>query len=557
MADQNLNIGIKVTADTSGANQATTSIGGVTDAIQEQTAATNQLAAATARATEQAQQFISANAYGKFDDTLLKTHDAMRKTTVSANGVAQATKEVGKSGNNGAMGLLALSNAVQDVQYGFGGMVNNIPQIITGLGMGMGVAGAVQIAAVGFQFLLKNVDLFGQKAEEAREKAGELASEMADVADKASKEAASVESLAAARESQAAAMAKVDEAYKTTIALSDKAIKQAQEEKDAQTALIDAQAGMQMARIALAESRGEMTKEEAIYAKEKARTEAESRKQTAQTAAEEAKAAELKKKAAAEEAAAEAKRKAAAGLAEGGAGLMNEKEREQARKNVESMKAFQDVSRERQAQLAREIDEKSLIDFDPEMTERNRAANRKKLADERDEYAKTQAAIDRENAKLAADEAAKRKTGLTSRDELNKAVDAENKAAEQGIGRAGEFREQASGTEAGISRSRQLFNMRQATAAMTAQAQAEAEQRARNAAANSGYGIDFTGPVPPQGFAADQKEAAKAAKEADSANRSNTASTIKIIRALANELKLTKEQLSALNGVVEDIRTTK
>ena len=83
------------------------------------------------------------------------------------------------------------------------------------------------------------------------------------------------------------------------------------------------------------------------------------------------------------------------------------------------------------------------------------------------------------------------------------------------------------------------------------------QSSAAAASAQSGYGIGFTGPIPPQGFDVDQKEAAKAAKEAESANRSNTAATIKIIRALAGELKLTKEQLSALTGVVDDIRTTK
>jgi hypothetical protein len=532
MADQNLSVDIKIKADTSGAKQAEKAIDGLTEAIEEQAVAekelvqetekvvveekklvevekeataavvgvthafkdqekvaemlgaglrktslaTAELAKATTHAKEQAAQFVSANAYGKFDDTLLKAHDAMKKATVSANGVAQATKEVGKANSQGAMGFMALSNAVQDVQYGFGGIINNIPGIVSGMGLGMGVAGAAQIAGVAFAAVIKNVDLFGQKAEEAREKAGELAAEMMGAADKAYKEAASVEALAAARESQAAAMAKVDEAYKTTIALSDKAIKQAQEEKDAQTALIDAQSGMEMARIALAEAQGKMTKEEAIFAKDKARVEAESRKQTAQTLAEETKAAELRKKAAAEVETAEKKRQAAAGLAEGGVGLMNEAERKAARENIESMKAMQGVSQGRQEQLARAIDDKSLIDFDPEMTEKNRQANRKKLAQERDDYLATQAAIDKENAKLAADEAAKRRTGIASREELNKTVEAENKAADQGVARAGEFRGQATGTEAGIQRSNQLFNLRQAAGSMGALAQVEAER---------------------------------------------------------------------------------
>lgn len=644
-SDKELNIGIKVTANTSGAKEAEKAIDQLTEAIEEQAVAEKELVQETEKVVVEEKKLVEVekevekvvekttaakkkkvveekkevaaveelvvaekkaiDTTGMYIDAKGRVHEASGKfvkvaehereglkeqiklqerSTVTVNGAAQAKEKLAKSSNNGAMGLLALSNAVQDVQYGFGGMVNNIPQIITGLGMGMGVAGAVQIAAVGFQFLLKNVDLFGQKAEEAREKAGELAAEMMGAADKAYKEAASVEALAAARENQAAAMAKVDEAYKTTIALSDKAMKQAQEEKDAQVALIDAQAGMEMARIQLAEATGKMTKEEAIFAKDKARVEAESRKQTAQTLAEETKAAELRKKAAAEVETAEKKRQAAAGLAEGGVGLMNEAERKAARENIESMKAMQGVSQGRQEQLARAIDDKSLIDFDPEMTEKNRQANRKKLAQERDDYLATQAAIDKENAKLAADEAAKRRTGITSRDELNKAVEAENKAADQGVARAGEFRGQATGTEAGIQRSNQLFNLRQAAGSMGALAQVEAErtkqreeaekERERAAkeaereanrrtsnlkqigSAGGALASTLAGDGLAPGFVDQLREASAGAGGDDAMNR-----LMKMVAMLAaNSKKLSeaaKSKLDKLEAEIEDLRTAK
>ncbi len=639
-SDKELNIGIKVTANTAGAKEAEKAIDGLTDAIEEQAVAekalvqetekvvveekklvevekeataavvgvthafkdqekiaetlgtalkktslaTAELGKATMQAKESAAQFVSANGYGNFDDTLLKAHDAMKRTTVSASGLTQAKKELTKANSSAAMGFMALSNAVQDVQYGFGGIINNIPGIVSGMGLGMGVAGAAQIAGVAFAAVIKNVDLFGQKAEEAREKAGELAAEMTDAADKAHKEAVAVEAVALARDQQAEAMAKVDEAYKTTIALSEKAIKQAQEERDAQIALIDAQAGIEMARIQLAESRGEITKEEAIFAKDKVRVEAESRKQTAQTLAEETKAAELRKKAAAEVEAAEKKRQAAAGLAEGGAGLMNESERKESRGNIESMKALQESSRLRQEQLARAIDDKSLIDFDPEMTEKNRQANREKLAKERDDYLATQAAIDKENAKLAADEAAKRKTGLASRDDLNKAVKAENEAADAGVARAGEFRGQAAGTEAGIQRSNQLFNLRQAAGSMGALAQVEEERkkqreeaekekaraekeaereagrRATNlkqvGAAGGSLASTLAGDGLAPGFADSLREAASGAGDAAGLDR-----LMKMVAMLtANTKKLSeqaKSKLDKLEAEIEDLRTAK
>jgi hypothetical protein len=50
-------------------------------------------------------------------------------------------------------GLLAVSRAVDDMQYGFRGVINNIEGIVTGLGMGAGVAGAATIAAVAISAL--------------------------------------------------------------------------------------------------------------------------------------------------------------------------------------------------------------------------------------------------------------------------------------------------------------------------------------------------------------------------------------------------------------------
>jgi hypothetical protein len=97
--------------------------------------------------------------------------NAAKQATVTANGASQASKELGKSGNTAAMGILAASNAFQDVQYGMQGVINNIPGIVSGMGLGMGVAGVAQAAAVGIQILTKNFDLFGTEAAKAAEEA--------------------------------------------------------------------------------------------------------------------------------------------------------------------------------------------------------------------------------------------------------------------------------------------------------------------------------------------------------------------------------------------------
>lgn len=79
-----------------------------------------------------------------------------------AQGAAQqASQAIGQSlgkGGGAAMGLMQLGNAVDDIQYGFRAIVNNIPGIVMGLGGGAGVAGAVGIAAVAVNQLINHWD---------------------------------------------------------------------------------------------------------------------------------------------------------------------------------------------------------------------------------------------------------------------------------------------------------------------------------------------------------------------------------------------------------------
>ena len=56
-----------------------------------------------------------------------------------------------------AQGLLNVSRAIDDVQYGFRGIINNIEGIVTGLGYGAGVAGAATIAAVALNAIVPRV----------------------------------------------------------------------------------------------------------------------------------------------------------------------------------------------------------------------------------------------------------------------------------------------------------------------------------------------------------------------------------------------------------------
>lgn len=60
------------------------------------------------------------------------------------------------AGSSAGRGLSQLSYAIDDVQYGFNAIVNNIPQIVMGLGGSAGIAGGVGIAAVAINQLIKH-----------------------------------------------------------------------------------------------------------------------------------------------------------------------------------------------------------------------------------------------------------------------------------------------------------------------------------------------------------------------------------------------------------------
>ena len=150
---------------------------------------------------------------------------------------------VGMQGAGASM--LALSNAVQDATYGMRGALNNIPQLVMGLGGGMGLAGVAMGAGVAFDFLSRkleesNAAMDATLAELA--KPSEMASQRQKDADAAAKAAAinaatqkqnilqQEEGFRLAKqiaEERARAEAKVNDALREQIALARQAIDEA------------------------------------------------------------------------------------------------------------------------------------------------------------------------------------------------------------------------------------------------------------------------------------------------------------------------------------------
>lgn len=70
----------------------------------------------------------------------------------------QVGKRLSESSRNTAMGFLYLSQAIEDAQYGFRAVLNNIPGIVMMMGGGPGLAGAVSMAAVATALLADHWD---------------------------------------------------------------------------------------------------------------------------------------------------------------------------------------------------------------------------------------------------------------------------------------------------------------------------------------------------------------------------------------------------------------
>lgn len=83
---------------------------------------------------------------------------ATTQVSTAMKTVSTGAAQVGLAGRNSAMGLLMLGQAVDDLQYGFRAIVNNIPGVVMGLGGSAGIAGAVAIAGVGINQLINHWD---------------------------------------------------------------------------------------------------------------------------------------------------------------------------------------------------------------------------------------------------------------------------------------------------------------------------------------------------------------------------------------------------------------
>lgn len=89
---------------------------------------------------------------------LTRTTQQVEAMRTSVANVGQQFRAAGDGGRAGAMGILYLSQTIEDLQYGLSAVINNIPMLVMAMGGGPGLAGVVSIAAVGVNVLARNWD---------------------------------------------------------------------------------------------------------------------------------------------------------------------------------------------------------------------------------------------------------------------------------------------------------------------------------------------------------------------------------------------------------------
>lgn len=95
---------------------------------------------------------------GNFESELAKAESTAKS---ASNRIGSAFGR----GSSAGMGLLYLGQAVDDLQYGFRAIANNIPQITMAMGGGAGLAGGIGIAAVAISQVVNHLDELKAAAE--------------------------------------------------------------------------------------------------------------------------------------------------------------------------------------------------------------------------------------------------------------------------------------------------------------------------------------------------------------------------------------------------------
>jgi len=121
----------------------------------------------------------------KIKEEVDRVADSMDRAAAAGKKLATAKDGVRKSSRNSGLAILEFSRAIEDAQYGIRGVLNNIPSLVTMLGGGAGLAGAISLAAVGLTQLYERLFKVDEKAVETTDDFQELVDSMAALKEEA------------------------------------------------------------------------------------------------------------------------------------------------------------------------------------------------------------------------------------------------------------------------------------------------------------------------------------------------------------------------------------
>lgn len=433
-----------------------------------------------------------------------ETEKLSQRTQRAAKVTSETNKEIQQTAtasSSSAMGLLFLSQAIEDVQYGFGAVLNNIPLIIMSLAgpNSAGIAGAASIAAVGLYQVGKNMDLFGTQAKEAAKSASELAEQKTRTADGSKKLLAAQQAEIAALKEIEQRLAAVNKQYEDSINLIQQTAEERQRAADREAGIYDESASLALAEIQLRKTRGEITQEQADAETAQLRIAAIERKK----ADEELKARiELEKQSAT---ATEARAKAqqayaqASELAVKSAGLLSEQERQTlAQQRAAAFAAATALEAEQEAMKPSTWDnlkggltaavvaitegKQTYSDIGMgagDMVRAEMEYKQNRMAFLQKEVARLKE-LDREALiKLTADKKARDRTGISDADKLQQQVDAAKQAEAEALKAEAKAKQDISRVNADIAAKKQILDTQAATIRVNTQIQALELQKQR------------------------------------------------------------------------------
>lgn len=228
-------------------------------------------------------KFVSAKtAEGKaIRDTLKEQIESGKATAGAAKATDYLTESITKSTaakKNNGMAALQMGRAIQDLQFGILGVLNNIEGLVMALGGTAGLAGVLTLVGVALSMLLPHIGKLGDDSAKTAAEAAKLAAELDATADASEAAAESALTAATAEEERAAAVEATRAKYAELRDAIEGAIKAREAEQRAAAELDDAQGQLEIARINDKESRGIIPPAQAEEQRRTAQRAAEKRK---------------------------------------------------------------------------------------------------------------------------------------------------------------------------------------------------------------------------------------------------------------------------------------